>query len=78
MTVPRESDWAIAFFTTSETDPAAMFRDLKEAGTGTGEVEVMDERMERFTMRFEESADGTFLVLEWDKTRVRFAVTPGG
>lgn len=78
MTVPRESGWAIAFFTTSETDPAAMFRDLKEAGTGTGEVEMMDERVERFTMRFEESADGTFLVLEWDKTRVRFAVAPAG
>ncbi len=78
MTVPRKGDWAIAFFTTNETDPAAMFRDLKEAGTGTGEVEVMTEVVERFTMRFEEGAQGAFLVLEWDKTRVRFAVTPGG
>ncbi len=50
-----------------------------EVGSFTATPESMDEMVETLRYRFEPTADGTMgdIVLEWERTRVKFHVHPG-
>jgi len=51
-----------------------------DVGSFTATPETTDEMVETLTYRFESMADGTMgdMVMEWENTRVRFHVHPGG
>jgi hypothetical protein len=77
MTVPRQESWTILFFTTTATDPAAIFQTLTDVGQGVGAVERLDRPIEMFTIRAEEYPLSPAILIEWDLIRVRVPVARG-
>jgi len=74
LAVPGVKQWRLVFYTTPDTEPAKMFRNLKQVATGTGEVELLVEPVERFTIRQEGDGATVNLLLEWGTWRVRIPV----
>ncbi len=74
LAVPGVKQWRLVFYTTPDTEPAKMFRNLKQVATGTGEVEPLVEPVERFTIRQEGDGATVNLLLEWGTWRVRIPV----
>jgi hypothetical protein len=71
LAVPGVKRWTLVFYTTPDTEPAKMFRNLKQVATGHGEVEPLVEPVEQFTIRQEGDSATSDLLLEWGTWRVR-------
>ncbi len=82
-TVPGESEWEIIVNRSySQWGHEGSYTDeirAQEVGRGTVSSEPTDSHVETFTIRAEDLPDGTVhVILEWERTRVRIPVSPGG
>ncbi|MGE0554167.1 MAG: serine hydrolase [Gemmatimonadales bacterium] len=80
LTVPGRSRWELVLnrSLTQGTSNYATAGKPHELGRATAPVEALAEPVEQFTIRAEtKGADSTELILEWERTRVRFAVKVG-
>ena len=82
-TVPGESEWEIIVNRSySQWGHEGFYTDeirAQEVGRGTVSSEPTDSHVETFTIRAEDLPDGTVhVLLEWERTRVRIPVSPGG
>jgi len=77
LTVPQAERWILVFNTTPDTEPAKMFKSLKEVGLGTGRVERVSEPIEQFTIRAVTDSIESSFILEWGQRRVRIPVRTG-
>jgi len=71
LAVPGATQWTLVFYTTPDTEPAKMFKNLTQVATGTGGVERVQAPVEQFTIRTEPDTLATTLLLEWGTWRVR-------
>jgi hypothetical protein len=80
-TVPGESEWEIVVNrATSQWGHESRYTDevhAQEVGRGKAMSSTMDEHVEMFTIRSENSGSGTSVLLEWEHTRVMIPVRAG-
>ena len=77
LAVPSLNQWTLVFYTTPDTEPAKMFQNLREVGTGTGQVEHRADTVEKFTIRGEGDTTKCELLFEWGTWRVHVPVQLG-
>ncbi len=82
-TVPGEAEWEIIVNRSySQWGQEGSYTDevrAQEVGRGKVASERTDSHVETFTIRAEDSSDGTVhVILEWERTRVRVAISAGG
>jgi len=79
-TVPTAGDWEIIVNRSiSQWGRENRYTDeikAQEVGRGTAKSEHIDDHVETFTMRAEQSGNGAILFLEWEHTRVRVPISP--
>jgi len=79
-TVPTAGDWEIIVNrSTTQWGRENRYTDEikgQEVGRGTAKSEHIDDHVETFTMRAEQSGNGVILFLEWEHTRVRVPISP--
>ncbi|HSJ25915.1 MAG TPA: DUF2911 domain-containing protein [Longimicrobiales bacterium] len=77
-TEPGEVEWVVIVNrATDQWGHESSYTDevrAQEVGRGTAPTERLDQHMEQFTIRGEETAAGADLLLEWERTRVRIPV----
>ena len=74
LAVPGAPRWSVAFYTTPDTEPVAMFRSMKQVALGSGEANTTAEFVEQFTIRSEADSASAAFVLQWGTWRVRIPV----
>lgn len=74
LTVPQTEQWILVFHTTSETEPAKMFANLRQVANGVGRVERLAQPIEQFTIRAASDSTEAAFILEWGTRRVRVPV----
>jgi len=74
LAVPGAPRWTVAFYSTPDTEPIAMFRSMKQVALGSGEVQTSAEFVEQFRIRNEADSGSAGFVLEWGTWRVRIPV----
>ena len=82
-TVPGEAEWEIIVNRSySQWGHEGSYTDdvrAQEVGRGNVSSERTESHVETFTIRAEDLPDGTVhVILEWERTRVRIPVSPGG
>ena len=74
LAVPGAPRWTVAFYTTPDTEPVAMFQSMKQVALGSGELNTTAEFVEQFTIRSEGDSTTAAFVLQWGTWRVRIPV----
>ena len=71
MTIPDAERWAVLFNTSVARTPVEMFNALTEVARAHVPAEATATHVEQLTFRAERDTAGPYLVLEWERTRVR-------